>query len=124
MHTFEITIQRKSGESRPVVAEQSEAGAFLPVRDEGTLQLGLVEVRSRSTDRDYGTVLGKALFRDDICDGFVQALGKNRGPLHVLLFVKNPELRELHWERPCAPFKGHWDFLCSLLPSTGDPSRL
>jgi hypothetical protein len=37
MHPFEITIQRKTGESWPVVAEQSEARVFLPVGDEGTL---------------------------------------------------------------------------------------
>ena len=74
MHTFEITIQRKSGESWPVVAEQSEAGVFLPVRDEGILQLDPVELRSQGTPKDYGTALGKALFYRQLETGIEAAL--------------------------------------------------
>jgi len=33
MSTFEITIQRKAGETWPVVVEQSASGVFLPVRN-------------------------------------------------------------------------------------------
>ena len=44
MHTFEIIVQRKSGDIWPVVVEQSVSGVFLPVRDEGALRLDLTEL--------------------------------------------------------------------------------
>jgi hypothetical protein len=68
MNTFEITVQRKLGPNWPVVVEQSASGIFLPVRHEGTLQLDLVELTSQSTPREYGDLLGKALFRDAVRD--------------------------------------------------------
>jgi hypothetical protein len=111
MNTFEITVQRKLGTSWPVVVEQNASGVFLPVRHEGTLQLDLVELTSQPTPRDYGTVLGKPLFRDEIRDAFVQALAESDDRLHVLLFVEDTDLRTLHWERLCAPLDGRWDFL-------------
>ncbi len=37
MDTFEITVQRRVGDSWPVVVEQSASGVFLPVRAEGVL---------------------------------------------------------------------------------------
>ena len=39
MNTFEITIQRKFGDSWPVVVEESRGGVFLPVRKEGVLKI-------------------------------------------------------------------------------------
>ena len=111
MNSFEITVQRKLGDSWPVVVEQSASGVFLPVRHEGTLQLDPVELNSQLTPRDYGTVLGKSLFRDEVRDAFVQALTKSDDQLHVLLFVEDAELRKYRWERLCAPLDGRWDFL-------------
>src|SRR5437879_2866017 len=116
MNTFEITVQRKLDTHWPVVVERSASGAFLPVRREGILHLDLVELTSQSTPRDYGTVLGKALFGDEqLRVAFDQALNKRDNPLHVLLFVEDAELRTLRWERLCAPldgtFTGRWDFL-------------
>jgi hypothetical protein len=63
MNTFEITIQRKLGESWPVVVEQGNSGVFLPQRGEGILHLNSVDLTIwESAPRDYGAVLGKALF--------------------------------------------------------------
>jgi energy-coupling factor transporter ATP-binding protein EcfA2 len=111
MNTFEITVQRILGTDWPVVVEQSAAGAFLPVRHEGSLQLNLAELTSQSTPRDYGDLLGKALFRDQVRDAFVQALARSDDRLHVLLFIEDADLRTLRWERLCAPLAGRWDFL-------------
>jgi hypothetical protein len=90
MNTFAITVQRKLGTNWPVVVEQSASGVFLPLRHEGTLLLDLVELTSQSTPRDYGTLLGKALFRDQVRDAFVQALIKTDDRLHVLLSSRTP----------------------------------
>jgi hypothetical protein len=57
MYSLEITIQRKAGGSWPVVVEQHASGVFLPVRDEGALELDLVDLRRRTTPKDYGTTL-------------------------------------------------------------------
>ena len=113
MNTFEITVQREAGDGWPVVVEQSRPGVFLPVRGEGILQLDRVELRSQTTARDYGTVLGRALFRDAVARAFDRARAESEDRLHVLLFVEAPDLRSLHWERLCAPLDlgDHWDFL-------------
>src|SRR5215471_2796785 len=115
MNTFEITVQRKSGNTWPIVVEQSAAGVFLPVRNEGVLQADLAEFQaqldSQTSAREYGTLLGQALFRDEVRDAFVQALAKSDARLHVLLFIEAAELKGLRWERLCAPVDGDWDFL-------------
>jgi WD40 repeat protein len=132
MNTFEITVQRRTAGGWPVVAEQTASGAFLRVRTEGLLQADLEELNaqllSQPSARDYGTLLGRALFRDHIRAAFVQALPKGDDRLHVLLFVEDADLKGLRWERLCAPLGGGWDFLAlhqrvpySLyLPSTTD----
>jgi hypothetical protein len=132
MNTFEITVQRKAAAGWPVVAEQTASGVFLPARAEGLLEADLEELRtqllSQASAKDYGTLLGRALFRDDVRDAFGQALPRGDDRLHVLLFVEDAELKGLRWERLCAPLDGGWDFLAlnqrvpfSLyLPSTTD----
>jgi hypothetical protein len=132
MNTFEITVQRRAAGGWPVVAEQTTSGVFLRVRTEGLLQADLKELKaqllSQPSARGYGTLLGQALFRDEVRDAFVRALPKGDERLHVLLFVEAADLRGLRWERLCAPLGGGWDFLAlnqrvpySLyLPSTTD----
>ena len=132
MNTIEITVQRKSGNSWPIVAEQTAVGVFLPIRDEGVLQVNLevfkTQLNSQPSAKEYGTLLGQALFRHGIRHAFEKALTKADERLHVLLFVEDDELKALRWERLCAPLAGGWDFLClnqrvpfSLyLPSTAD----
>src|SRR5438445_721711 len=115
MDTFEITVQRKAGNAWPIVVEQSASGVFLPVRNEGLLQIELGEFRTQlniqSTSREYGTLLGRAIFRNEVRDAFVQALTKSDDRLHVLLFIEDADLKSLRWERLCAPLDGDWDFL-------------
>src|SRR5262245_55512026 len=103
MHSFEITIQRKSGDVWPVVVAQSTSGVFLPVRDEGTLQLDLTELIGQTTPKEYGLVLGRAVFRNEVRDAFVQSLTRSEDYLRVLLFVEADDLKTLRWERLCAP---------------------
>src|SRR4028119_1263523 len=114
MNTFEITIQRQSGDSWPIVVEHSRPGELLPSRSEGSLKLSsenlqqLTSLLGQATD--YGTLLGKALFRDEIRDAFVSALSETHEPLRVLLFIEasDKELRTLRWEKLCAPIDGGW----------------
>src|SRR3954467_4646702 len=110
MNTFGITVERKTGDGWPVVVEQSRPGAFLPLRREGLLALDEGALISEAVPRDYGTLLGKALFRDDVRDAFVQARAESDELLRVLLFVEAADLRNLRWERLCAPLDGRWDF--------------
>lgn len=114
MSTIEITIQRQVDGGWPAAAVFSRAGEFLPVRDEGRLELDLDLLRGRFTPGEYGKFLGKALFQDTLRDGFNRALaqaGEEKERLRILLTVEAPELKSLHWERLCAPFDGAWDFL-------------
>jgi hypothetical protein len=111
MNVFEITIQRKAYGHWPVVVEQSQAGTFLPIRNEGRLTLDESELLSQPTPRDYGTELGKALFHDEVRDAFARARAESQDDLHLLLFVEDEELKVLHWERLCAPLDGGWKFL-------------
>ncbi|MEH2115319.1 nSTAND1 domain-containing NTPase [Nostoc sp.] len=117
MNTFEITIQRKSGDTWPVVVEHSQPGVLLPLRSEGNLCLTAEDLQRLTSllgqVQDYGTLLGKALLRDEVRDGFVRALSQNEETLRVLLFIEAPdkELRTLRWERLCAPIDGDWQIL-------------
>jgi hypothetical protein len=132
MNTFEITVQRKSGNTWPIVVEQSAAGVFLPVRAEGVLEVDLNEftsqLNSQISPREYGTLLGQAVFREQVLRAFDRASSRSEDLLHMLLFIEAAELKGLRWERLCAPLDGGWDFLAlnqrvpfSLyLPSTTD----
>src|SRR5438067_1272471 len=106
-----MTVQRASEEGWPVVVEWSDAKTSLPVRNEGLLQLDQAVLNSQITPRDYGTILGQALFRDAVRDAFLQALSSSDEHLCVLLFVEDLSVRTLRWERLCAPLDGGWDFL-------------
>ncbi len=112
MHSFEITVWPKSGDSWPVRVKQSAMGDFLPVSRQGDLQLDLEELRSQPDPESYGLVLGRALFRDPIGKAFQTALANADPRLHVLLGIEDRELGQLHWERLCAPFTDEdWDLM-------------
>jgi hypothetical protein len=111
VNTFQITIQRKSGDRWPVVVEESKPGVFLPIRKEGVLKVDEAELKGQQTPKNYGTLLGMALFRDDVRDAFVQALRESAGCLRVLLFIEDIQARTWRWERLCAPLDGIWNFL-------------
>jgi hypothetical protein len=66
------------------------------------------------SDKDYGLLLGKALFRDDVRDALVRAGTEAEladEHLRVLLIIEADDLRGLHWEQPCAPLDRGWDYL-------------
>ena len=118
---FEIAIQRKFGQSWPVVVRVKQPDG-LTTHTEGTLQLSeddLIQLKKEQENYlEYGTLLGKALFRENVREIFVRTLGKSiRGyPLRVLLSNEadgKDVVRSLHWERLCAPIDpgGGWNLL-------------
>jgi len=112
MNTFEITIQRKSGNAWPIVIRHQTDEYDLITWAYGSFELDLQKlIPISSTSKEYGTLLGKALFRDDIRDTFVQAMSSQQA-LRVLLIIEAEDLRILHWEQLCAPFPAkRWDSL-------------
>ncbi|WP_445633987.1 CHAT domain-containing protein [Nostoc sp. DSM 114161] len=117
MNTFEITIQRKSENNWPIVVEHTRFGELLPLRSEGTLELSAENFQQLISflgqPKDYGKLLGKNLFRDDVRDAFVGAMRESDEPLRMLLFIEasDPQLRTLRWEKLCAPIDGEWELL-------------
>ncbi|WP_413198593.1 eIF2A-related protein [Nostoc piscinale] len=117
MNTFEIIIQRKSGENWPIVVEYSRPGTLLPLRAEGNLQLKETDLQQQISllgqPQKYGILLGKALFQDEIRDAFTAAIRESEDCLRVLLFIEavDKELRTLRWERLCAPLDEGWQML-------------
>ena len=131
INTLEITVQRKSGASWPVVVEYSRAG-LLPTRSEGILEFGEESVQQLTgllgQPREYGVRLGKALFQEAVRDAFVGALRESEDRLRVLLCIEAEDLRTLRWERLGAPIDGNWGVLAQdqrtpfslYIPSTTD----
>ena len=112
MNTFEITIQRKMGDSCwPVIAEQSRPGHFLPVRSEGLLTIDQEQLLAQLDPMHYGAQLGQAIFNNGIRDAFTRALADSNNDLRVLLFIEADDLRGLRWERLCAPLNNRWSLL-------------
>ena len=110
MTVLEITVQRRGEAGYPVVAELSASGQ-LPTRAEGLLQLDRVELLALLDPLAYGTLLGQGVLSRGVRDAFVRARAGG-DTVHVLLFVEAPELRDLRWERLCAPLDDdRWDFL-------------
>jgi uncharacterized delta-60 repeat protein len=113
MNTLELTLQRKTDSGYPVAASLTRPGGFLPLRREGTLNLETAALAELQFDPlAYGTVLGQALFVDEIRDTFREGLAGGE-PLRVLLSIEAPDLRVLDWHRLAAPFDGRWRCLAS-----------
>lgn len=113
MPTLELTLQRKTEDSYPVIATLTRPGGFLPLRRERTLNLDAAALKDLQFEPlAYGTVLGKALFVDEIRDTFREGLAGGE-PLRVLLSIEDPDLRAIDWHRLAAPFDGRWRFLSS-----------
>ena len=64
MNTFQITIQRKSGDYWPVVSEYSRSDVLLPMRSEGKLRL---------TPDDTDNLIMSATFRPNVSHEIVQS---------------------------------------------------
>lgn len=110
MVTLELTIQRKVAQGWPVIAEQIQPG-MLPVRSEGRFQIEPAALLQQVMPRDYGAVLGEALFQGAIRDAFARSLAEAGSRIRLLLFVEAEDLRTLRWERLCGPLDRGWDFL-------------
>ena len=115
MSVFEITLQRKDEDAWPVVVRHQPGVQALARWSRGRLDLALARVETlRPEEKEYGLLLGQALFRDDIRDAFVRAQPGAEGGdelLRVLLIVEADDLRGLHWEQLCAPLDRGWDYL-------------
>jgi acetamidase/formamidase len=89
MNTFEINIQRKSGNHWPIVVEHSRPGELLSCRSEGILEMTSSDFQQLTSllgqPKDYGTFLGKVLFKEEIRDAFVSALRGSDATVRVLL---------------------------------------
>jgi WD40 repeat protein len=111
VHLLEITVQRAIERTWPVVAFH-EDGRGLRVRVQGVLELDPGTLPTVYTSiRAYGTVLGRALFHDALGQALDRARQEAEDGVRVLLQVEADDLRDLRWERLCAPVDGRWDHL-------------
>ncbi len=119
---FEITIQSKSGDSSWPIVVRCKQPDGLTIHSKETLQLSQEDLdkltQQQENEREYGTHLGKALFRGAVYDTFVRALSKSSQDslLRILLSIEaadNDPIKTLHWERLCAPIDadGSWHLL-------------
>ncbi|MGC9527622.1 MAG: CHAT domain-containing protein [Limnospira sp.] len=112
MNTFKITIRPKLGESWPVVAEYTRSDN-LTREHQGELKLSEPDftrlISLQIQHREYGTFLGRALFRGDIETAYREAFVSSEAGLRVLLVVEDPDLRKLYWHWLCTP--PNWDFI-------------
>jgi hypothetical protein len=74
---------------------------------EGTLALNDQELASLDP-REYGKVLGQALFSDPIKTAFSNARVRSADDLHFLLEIEDETLRALHWQRLYCPIDNGW----------------
>ena len=119
---FEITIQSKSGDSSWPIVVRCKQPDGLTIHSKETLQLThdeLVQlIQQQENEKEYGTLLGKGLFKGAVRETFVRALSKSSQDcrLRILLSIEaadNDEVKTLHWERLCAPIDadGSWHLL-------------
>ncbi|MEG4923449.1 CHAT domain-containing protein, partial [Microcoleus sp. F10-D1] len=119
---FEITIQSKSGDSSWPIVVRCKQPDGLTIHSKETLELNQDDLnkltQQQENEREYGTHLGKALFRGAVYDTFVRALSKSSqdSVLRILLSIEaadNDPIKTLHWERLCAPIDadGSWHLL-------------
>ncbi|BBD60727.1 WD-40 repeat-containing protein [Nostoc sp. HK-01] len=118
---FEITIQSKSSNGWPIVIRCKQPDG-LTIHSRGILQLGEEDfyklTEKQENEKEYGILLGKHLFRDNVRDTFLRVLPKSSHdcPLRILLSIEaadRDEIRTLHWERLCAPVDNNegWNLL-------------
>jgi CHAT domain len=108
---LEITLQRRTDDGWPVVAEWTSADGY-PAREEGLLRLALERLTTEGNPRSYGATLGEALWGVvKVRLLFERALEKADDRLHVFLVVEAPDLKTLRWERLCTPGDRDANFL-------------
>jgi hypothetical protein len=118
-HVFRITIQPAVEGGHPVLVQQTTAGLLLPMLYAGNLAAGLGDRLGPVGREEVSRALGDELFQGvpRVRDVLVQAIERCRGEwLHVQLYLEDPELRSLPWQRLHAPVDGEWTPL-ALSPS-------
>jgi len=119
---FEITIQSKLGVSSWPIVVRCKQPDGLSIHSKETLQLSQDDLnkltQQQENEKEYGILLGKALFRGSVRETFVRAISKSSQDcrLRILLSIEaadNDEVKTLHWERLCAPIDadGDWHLL-------------
>jgi hypothetical protein len=125
MSVFEITIRRKEKDTWPVVAIHQPPAGGLDVWTEGELNFDPRTLEPLPpSEKEYGLLLGKALFAEEIRDAFNRAVAEAKAAddlLRVLLHIEAHDLRPLHWEKLHALFDRGWDY---LLLNQGTPFSL
>ena len=119
---FEITIQSKSGVSSWPLVVRCKQPDGLTIHSKETLELSQDDLnkltQQQENEKEYGILLGKALFRGSVRETFVRAISKSSQDcrLRILLSIEaadDDEVKTLHWERLCAPIyaDGDWHLL-------------
>jgi len=119
---FEITIQSKSGVSSWPLVVRCKQPDGLTIHSKETLELSQEDLnkltQQQENEKEYGILLGKALFRGSVRETFVRAISKSSQDcrLRILLSIEaadNDAVKTLHWERLCAPIDadGDWHLL-------------
>ena len=118
MSIFEITIQNQRTPTEWPVVIKIEHQDKLPIQKNGTLQLSENYQEKLSMllhqPKEYGIVLGEALFRDELYSAFREAFVSTHKLMRVLLTIdteNSEQLKTLHWERLCAPIDNSWEHL-------------
>lgn len=119
---FEIAIQSKSGDNSWPIVIRCKQPDGLTIHAKGTLRLTQDDfeklIEESENEKAYGTLLGKALFREEVRDTFIRAFSKSSQDkrLRILLAIEasqKDQVKTLHWERLCAPIDadGEWSLL-------------
>lgn len=119
---IEITIQSKSGESRwPIVVRCKQPDGLI-IHSKETLKLNQEDfnqlIAQSENEKEYGLLLGQALFQGAVRETFIRSLSKTTQDSHLRILLsievaENDPLKTLHWERLCAPIDtdGSWHLL-------------
>jgi len=119
---IEITIQSKSGESSwPLVVRCKQPDGLI-IHSKETLQLNQDDfnklIAQHENEKEYGIILGKAIFQGAVRETFIRALSKTTQSSHLRILLsievaENDQIKTLHWERLCAPIDtdGSWHLL-------------
>jgi hypothetical protein len=115
---FEITIQSKSGVSSWPLVVRCKQPDGLTIHSKEILELsqeGLNKLtQQQENEKEYGILLGKALFRGSVRETFVRAISKSSQDcrLRILLSIEaadNDEVKTLHWESLCVSIDADGD---------------
>ncbi|MBD2578390.1 CHAT domain-containing protein [Oscillatoria sp. FACHB-1406] len=121
---FEITIQSElsPGAGRWPIVVRCRQPDGLNTHVQETLELGESDRNQltafQENEKQYGILLGKALFKGDVQKTLMRALSMSDGDrrLRILLSIEvaeNDSIKTLHWERLCAPLDSdsEWQLL-------------